>query len=79
MSETYLGGLSDLTGELVRIARKHNDQTKQIHDYIAKIYDSLIPISITRNSQVRSKLEAVSNNLKKLEDIMYDLKLRDKI
>ena len=56
MPEVYIGGLSDLTGELVRIARKHEDQAQAIHDYIAKIYDLLIPISITRNSQVRSKL-----------------------
>ena len=79
MPEVYLGGLSDMTGELVRLARKHNKQAKTIHDYIAKIYDSLIPVSITRNSQVRAKLETVGNNLKKLEDIIYDLKLRDKI
>lgn len=79
MPEVYLGGLSDLTGELVRLARKHNEQVQSIHDYIAKIYDALIPVSITRNSQVRSKLEAVGNNLKKLEDIMYELKLRDKL
>ena len=79
MPEVYLSGLSDMTGELVRLARKHEDQARAIHDYIAKIYDLLIPISITRNSQVRSKLETVGNNLKKLEDIMYDLKLRDKL
>ena len=77
--EVYLGGLSDMTGELIRLARYHSEQARAIHDYIAKIYELIIPISITRNSQMRNKLETIGNNLKKIEGIIYDLKLRDKI
>ncbi|OIP74904.1 MAG: hypothetical protein AUK06_02660 [Parcubacteria group bacterium CG2_30_36_18] len=77
--EVYLGGLSDMTGELVRLAHHHDHQVRQIHNYLAKIYELIIPLSITRNSQTRSKLETIGNNLKKVEGIMYDLKLRDKI
>ena len=77
--EVYLGGLSDMTGELIRLARYHSEQARPIHDYIAKIYELIIPISITRNSQMRNKLETIGNNLKKAEGIIYDLKLRDKI
>jgi len=77
--EVYLGGLSDMTGVLVRLARRENKQAAIIHDYIAKIYDLIIPISITKNSNLRMKLETIGNNLKKIEDIIYDLKLRDKI
>ena len=77
--EVYLGGLSDMTGELVRLARRHEDQVRYIHDYAAKIYELIIPISITRNSSMRNKLEAIGNNLRKIEGIIYDLKLRDKI
>ena len=75
--EVYLGGLSDMTGELVRLARRHEKQVRSIHSYVSKIYDLIIPISITRNSATRNKLETIGNNLKKIESIIYDLKLRD--
>ncbi|MFH1890835.1 MAG: hypothetical protein ABIJ91_04720 [Candidatus Kuenenbacteria bacterium] len=77
--ETYLGALSDMTGELVRLARKNEHQAKSIHNYVAHIYNLIIPVSITKNSQLRNKLETIGNNLKKIEGIIYDLKLRDKI
>jgi predicted translin family RNA/ssDNA-binding protein len=77
--EVYLGGLSDMTGELVRLARRHENQVRYIHDYVARIYELIIPLSITRNSQTRNKLETIGNNLRKIEGIIYDLKLRDKI
>ncbi len=77
--EVYLGGLSDMTGELVRLARYHESKAQAIHNYVAKIYELIIPLSITRNSQMRTKLETIGNNLKKIEGIIYDLKLRDKI
>ena len=75
----YLGALSDMTGELVRLARKNERQAKTIHAYVANIYNLIIPISITRNSGLRNKLETIGNNLKRIEGIIYDLKLRDKI
>lgn len=77
--EVYLGGLSDMTGELIRIARHNSHRAREIHDYINKIYELTIPISITRNSGLRNKLETIGNNLKKIESVIYDLKLRDKI
>ncbi len=77
--EVFFGGLSDMTGELVRLARRHEDKVIQIHNYISKIYDLIIPLSITRNSSTRNKLETIGNNLRKIESIIYDLKLRDKI
>jgi predicted translin family RNA/ssDNA-binding protein len=77
--DTYLGGLSDLTGELVRLAHQNEKQVKAIHDYVAGIYDLTIPLSITRNSATRTKLETIGSNLRKIESIIYDLKLRDKI
>lgn len=77
--DTYLGGLSDLTGELVRLAHQNEKQVKAIHDYIAGIYNLTIPLSITRNSATRTKLEIIGHNLHKIESIIYDLKLRDKI
>ncbi|NMC51913.1 hypothetical protein GYA54_04305 [Candidatus Kuenenbacteria bacterium] len=77
--DTYLGGLSDLTGELVRLAHQNEKQVKAIHDYVSKIYDLIIPLSITRNNSTRTKLEIIGTNLKKIESIIYDLKLRDKI
>jgi len=77
--EIYLGALSDMTGELVRLARRDEHQAKAIHTYVARIYNSIIPITITRNSGLRNKLETIGNNLKKIEGVIYDLKLRDKI
>ncbi len=77
--EIFLAGLSDMTGELVRLARQNEKQTQTIYNYLAKIYELIIPITITRNSSTRTKLEAIHNNLKKIENIIYDLKLRDKL
>ena len=77
--EVYLGGLSDMTGELVRLARYNAKDAQSIHDYVSQIYELTIPISITRNSGLRTKLETIGGNLNKLEGILYDLRLRDKI
>lgn len=77
--EVYLGALSDMTGELVRLAKHNEKQVRQIYNYVSKTYELIIPISITRNSSMRTKLETIGNNLKKIEGIIYDLKLRDKL
>lgn len=78
--EDYLLGLCDLTGELARrsvVCATHRDikQLEEIKALIEGIYDFFISINL-RDWDLRKKADAIKWNLKKLEDIMYDLNLR---
>lgn len=78
--EDYLLGLCDLTGELARravVCATHRDvkQLDEIKSLIEGIYDFFISINL-RDWDLRKKADAIKWNLKKLEDIMYDLNLR---
>jgi len=82
-TETYLLGLSDLTGELGRRAvylttkGKYKD-VKKIYEAVVMIYDGFLNFSL-RNGELRKKYDSIKWNLKKIEEILYDLKIRDKI
>jgi len=81
--EHYLLGICDLTGELVRKAinavTKEDYQTAvKIRDFIDELYSFLIGIDF-RNSELRRKFDSIKYDLKKLEDVVYELKLREKI
>ncbi len=73
--EVYIGGLCDMTGELVRIARGDPAKVRKIHHDVSSIYDLCIPLHVKRNNRVRSKLEDLERNIKRLEVIMYEQKL----
>jgi predicted translin family RNA/ssDNA-binding protein len=79
----YLGGLCDLSGELVRAAinaaiKEEYAETIRIKDTVARIYSELMMFDF-RNSPLRRKFDSIKYGLEKLEDLMLDLKLRDKI
>jgi len=82
-SEPYLLGLCDLTGELVRNAilsatkEKYSD-VKLINETVEKIFNSMLQFDF-RNSELRKKFDSVKYDLKKLEDLVLQLKLKDKI
>jgi len=82
-SEDYLMGLCDLTGELGRrcvnlaIHQKY-EEIEKIRVFVDKIYLEFMGLDL-RNGELRKKSDAIKWNLKKIEDIMYDLKIRDKI
>ncbi len=82
-NETYLGGLSDLTGELVRAAVQMaiDDSFEKlipIRELIDELYGHLLMFNF-RNGNLRKKFDAVKYNLKKIEDLLLDLKLKGKI
>jgi predicted translin family RNA/ssDNA-binding protein len=69
--EAYISGLCDMTGELVRIARKNPEQLQKIHDDISNLYDQCIGFYVKRNSRIRNKLEDLERNLRRLEEMVY--------
>jgi len=75
--------LCDLTGELVRraINKAINEQyseSVEIRDVVAMIYENLMQFDF-RNGELRRKFDSIKYDLKKLEDLVLELKLKDKI
>jgi predicted translin family RNA/ssDNA-binding protein len=81
--EHYLLGLIDLTGELgrkaVQLAGKGNfKEVVLIRDIVSEIYGELLKFDF-RESEMRKKFDSVKYDLKKLEDLVLDLKLKGKL
>jgi predicted translin family RNA/ssDNA-binding protein len=79
-AEDYLGGLADLTGELVRKAvalaiENQVEKVSKIKEFVAEIYNGFLQLNL-RNSDLRRKSDAIRWNLNKLEDTLLSLKLR---
>ena len=82
-SEVYLLGLCDLPGELVRKAvylagKDRYADVIEIRDLVEEIYGELLAFDF-RDNEVRSKFDAVKYDLRKLEDLVLDLKLKHRI
>jgi len=80
--EEYLMGISDLTGELGRRAmllaiKKDFKGVEKIKELVADIHGEFLKFNL-RNGQLRKKADSIKYNLKKLEDIMYDIKTKGK-
>ena len=77
--EDYLMGICDLTGELTRkavtIAHKDNKEVEKIKNLVEELYGEFIKFNL-RNGNLRKKFDQIKWNLKKLEEIMYDIKKR---
>jgi len=78
--EEYIGGLCDLTGELVRQAvllggekknlnkiKEYTQITKEVVGFMMKLYLS---------GKIRQKFDEAKRNLKRLEQIIYEINLR---
>jgi len=82
-AESYLSGICDLTGELVRkavhdVIHKKFDEAKKIKEFVHDIYGEFLKLHL-RNSELRRKSDSIKWNLKKLEEVMYDISLKGKI
>jgi len=82
-TEHYLMGLIDLTGELgrkaVQLAGKGIfKKVVLIRDAVSDIYGELLKFDF-RDSDMRRKFDSVKYDLKKLEDLVLDLKLKGKL
>lgn len=77
--EGYLGGLCDFTGELVRRAvklatQKKYEEIKLYAEVTDQVISELVQFNLTKI--LRNKYDQTTRNLKKLEEILYDLSLR---
>ncbi len=77
--ESYLGGICDLTGELVRRAINQAAKGKykgveKIKEEINDIMAELIQFDMT--GYLRTKHDQARGNLKKIEQINYEIKIR---
>ena len=79
-AEDYLCGLCDLTGELVRkaiydVIHKKFDEAETIKDLVHEIYGEFLKLHL-RNGELRKKSDSIKYNLKKLEEVMYDISMK---
>lgn len=81
-AEDYLSGLCDLTGELVRkaiydVIHKKFDEASKIKELVHDIYGEFLRLHL-RNGELRKKSDSIKWNLKKLEEVMYDIAVHKK-
>ncbi len=75
----YLGGLCDLTGELLRkvillaTAEKFKEAQK-LKNIISDIVAELIKFNLS--GYLRTKFDAAKHNLRKAEEVLYDIKMK---
>ena len=76
-TEAYLGGISDLSGELLRLAvnkaiKKKYDEVAKIKAVVEEIYGEFLQLDL-RNGELRKKSDQIKWNLQKLEDMAYNI------
>lgn len=79
-AETYLSGLADLTGEASRLAvnnviRNKPESIEKIRTLVNDIYGEFLKLNL-RNSSLRRKSDSIKHNLKRIDEVLYDIKLR---
>lgn len=78
-SETYIGALSDLTGELQRrqvkagIERNH-EEVARLKEAIEEIFGQLLDMDL--EGYLRNKFDQAKNSLRRAEDVLYETSLR---
>ncbi len=78
--ESYLLGVCDLVGELMRKAvnsgiRHDYEKVLQIKNFVDDLYDELMKFDF-RNSELRKKVDGIKWELKKIDDMMFTIKSR---
>ncbi len=79
--DDYLGGICDLTGEILRKAvqfatKKESNKVDSCQKAIREIVGELIKFDLL--GKLRLKYDEAKRNMRKIEEIVYDLKLREK-
>ncbi len=77
--DSYLGGICDLTGELVRraineAARENFQEVKNIKKTIHNIMAELVEFDMT--GYLRTKYDQAKNSLRKIDQIDYEIRIR---
>lgn len=80
-TEGYLGGICDLTGEMVRLAINRAaagkyEEAGKIKDAINDIMAELVSFDMT--GYLRTKYDQAKTNLRKIEQINYEIRIRNK-
>ncbi len=80
LAEHYLLGIADLPGELVRKAvflagKGKFEEVVKIRDQVDMIYGEMLKFDF-RNGELRKKTDGIKYDLRKLEDLVLQLKLR---
>ncbi len=81
LPDEYIGGLSDLTGEIVRMmiiwtTKGKIKEVKEAGEVIALIIEELMKYNY--GGYLRTKFDQAKKSLQKSEQIMYDLSIRKK-
>lgn len=81
LPDEYIGGLSDLTGEIVRMmvlwtTKGKIEEVKNAAEVIAVIIEELMEYSY--GGYLRTKFDQAKKSLQKSEQILYDLSIRKK-
>src|SRR3989339_1620212 len=77
----YIGGLSDLTGEMLRMmvlwtSRGKIEKVKETGKAIEEVIHDLLQNNLS--GYLRTKFDQAKKNLQRAESILYDLSIRDK-
>lgn len=77
--DSYIGGISDYTGELVRYATNQAaagnfDKAEEVKQEINDVIGELLNFDLT--SYLRTKYDQARHNLRKIEEMAYELKLK---
>ena len=78
--DSYLGGICDLTGEMVRFAvnkasNKEFSEVTRIKEAISDIISQLADFDMT--GYLRTKYDQAKGNLRKIEQINYEISIRN--
>lgn len=81
-AEQYLLGLCDLSGEVGRKAvhaaiAMDLPTVKRIRDFVEALYGEMLKFDF-RNGELRRKFDGIKYDLKKLEDLVLDLSLKER-
>ncbi len=79
--DSYLGGICDLTGEMVRkavnqAAAGNMKEVEKMKEGINEIMAELVEFDMT--GYLRTKYDQAKNNLRKMEQVAYEIKIRNK-
>jgi len=78
--DEYFGGLSDVTGEIVRMmviwtTQKQFAKVHQANEVVHEVIHQLMEYNFT--GYLRTKFDQAKNNLRKAEEIVYDISLKN--
>lgn len=75
--DSYIAGLCDMSGELLRFARKNPEKMRSVQLDLEDLYQSCLQVIITRNNVIRKKLEDLERNMLKIEEMIFQYELKN--